>query len=118
MAQVHLTDDARDDIRDLDGSARKQVLKALKKLEDSPDQLVFPLGNNPKGNLTGLRKLVIGGRDYRAVYRVESGGEVVVIIVVLKRADQEVYELAVARLKTSDDEDVRQLAEGFKRLME
>ena len=115
MARVVLTDDAREDIRDLDGWVKKQ---ALKKLEDSPEQRGFPLGNNPRGNLTGLRKIVIGDRDYRAVYRVESKGEVVVVIVVAKRADQELYELAVARLKTSDDADVRQLAEGFQRFME
>ena len=118
MARVELTDDAIEDIRDLDGSARKIVLKALKKLEQEPDQRGLPLGNNPRGNLTGLRKLVIGDRDYRAVYRVDDNGEVVIVIVVARRADQEVYDLAIARLQTSEDEELRRIAAGLKRLMD
>jgi len=33
MARVVLTDDAKDDLRDLDGAARKRVAKKLKQLE-------------------------------------------------------------------------------------
>jgi mRNA interferase RelE/StbE len=100
MATVHLTGAAREDLRDLDGSAQKYVVKALKKLEDNPEQRGQPLGNQAGGgNLTTFRKLVVGDRDYRIVYRVEADGSVCVVWVIGKRVDQECYDLAVARLK-------------------
>ncbi|THJ68436.1 type II toxin-antitoxin system RelE/ParE family toxin [Arthrobacter echini] len=99
MASVQLTDDAREDLLGLDGSARKIVLKTLLKLEDQPESRGQPLGSRKTGNLTGLRKLVVGDRDYRIVYRVEDDGTVWVIWVIGRRADDEVYALALARLK-------------------
>lgn len=105
MAQVELTSDAKEDLRDLDRSAQILVLKALKKLEDHPEQRGAPLGSNVKGNLTGFRKLVVGDRDYRIVYRIESTGDVTVVWVIAKRADEEVYRLAVARVQLAANLD-------------
>lgn len=99
MARVKLTEDARDDLADLDGSARVLVLKALVKLRDNPAQRGSPLGSRSTGNLTGFRKLVVGNRDYRIVYQVTPDGDVTVVWVIAKRADNEVYDMAVARLK-------------------
>lgn len=99
MAKVRLTSEAREDIRRLDGDARKRVLKALKKLEDSPEQRGAPLGSQKDGDLTTFRKLVVGDRDYRVIYRVETGGEIVIVWVVGARADRECYETAAARVK-------------------
>lgn len=99
MARVLLTEDAKEDLRDLDGAARKIVIKALAKLKDNPEQRGQPLGSRSGGNLTGLRKLVVGDRDYRIVYNVEPDGTVCVVWVIGKRTDGEVYDLAVSRLK-------------------
>jgi mRNA interferase RelE/StbE len=99
MARVVLTSEAREDVRDLDGHARKLVLKALKKLEDSPNQRGEPLGSQDN-TLTTFRKLVVGDRDHRVIFRVEPSGDVVVVWVVGKRADRQCYDLAVARLQT------------------
>ena len=99
MARVVLTSEAREDVRDLDGHARKLVLKELKKLEDNPSQRGEPLGSQDN-NLTTFRKLVVGDRDYRVIFRVEPNGEVFVVWVVGKRADRQCYDLAVARLQT------------------
>jgi mRNA interferase RelE/StbE len=44
MARIVLTSEAREDLRDLDGSARKIVLKAIRKLEVDPDKRGQPLG--------------------------------------------------------------------------
>lgn len=118
MARVQFTDDAREDIRDLDGSSRKLVLKALKELETEPDKRGLPLGNNPRGNLTTLRKLVVGDREFRAVFRVIPDRDIVDVIVVARRADDEVYELAIARLRMHEDAEVREFAEGLQKLME
>jgi len=111
VARVELTDDAKEDLRDLAGSTQKIILKALNKLTDSSAQRGAPLGSQPAGNLTGFRKLIIGDRDYRAVYSVLENGDVAVVSVIGKRADSEVYEMAIARLRLSSDATVRGLAE-------
>ena len=105
-ARVVLTDEAKEDLRDLDGAARRLVVKGLRKLEQDPDQRGAPLGSKMGSSLAGLRKLVVGDRDYRIVYRVERDGTVVVIWVIGRRADAEVYDLAAARLKTYGDRDL------------
>lgn len=112
MAVVRLTSDAREDVRDLDGAAKKRVLKAMKKLEDSPEQRGQPLGSQSDSDLTTFRKLVVGDRDYRIIYRVEADGQVVVIWVVGARVDRECYEIAASRLKLygSDKAMAKELA--------
>ncbi len=103
MARVEFTAQAREDVRDLDGSARKLVLRAIKKLEDDPEKRGAPLGSQPTGDLTTFRKLVVGNRDCRVIYRVELD-TVVVVWVVGARADSECYALAVSRLKMYQDD--------------
>ncbi|MGC5166463.1 type II toxin-antitoxin system RelE family toxin [Luteimicrobium sp. DT211] len=97
-ARIVLLPEARDDLEDLDGAARKIILKGLLKLRAEPAQRGAPLGSRGSGNLTGLRKLVVGNRDYRIVYDVQDDGTIVVVWVIARRADDEVYRLAVARL--------------------
>ncbi|GIG40946.1 type II toxin-antitoxin system RelE family toxin [Cellulomonas phragmiteti] len=106
MADVVLTSEAREDLRDFDGAAQKVIIKALKKLEDSPEQRGAPLGSRQSGNLTTFRKLVVGDRDYRIVYRVETDGTVCVVWVIGRRVDEECYQLAMARLKLHGGTDV------------
>ena len=103
-SRVVLTADAREDFRELDGAARVVVAKGLKKLEDHPEQRGQPLGSRSRiGDLTTFRKLVVGDRAYRIVYRVEPDGIVCVVWVIGPRTDDECYELALARLKSCDD---------------
>jgi mRNA interferase RelE/StbE len=107
MARVHLTADAVEDLHDLDGSTRKMVLKALVKLEDHPEQRGEPLGARQRiGNLTGFRKLVVGDRSHRIVYQVLPSGDVCVVWVIAGRADDAVYELAVARLRMHAEPEI------------
>lgn len=75
------------------------MLKALKKLGNEPEKRGAPLGSRAAGNLATFRKLVVGDRDYRVVYRVEADGTVVVVWVIGKRADGECYDMAVARVR-------------------
>jgi len=99
MSTVKLIDEAKEDIRDLDGTARKLIIKALVKLETDPEKRGEPLGNNTAiGNLTGLRKLVVGDRTYRIVFDVNDDGTIVVVWVIGNRVDAEAYTLAKARL--------------------
>lgn len=107
MAQVELTDDAKDDIRGLDGSVKTRVLKDLKKLETCPSDRGQPLGSRDTGNLTGLRKLYVGPRkDYRAVFATE-GDAIAIVMVVATRSESECYELAVTRIRLLTDTDQR-----------
>ncbi|MFI5729160.1 type II toxin-antitoxin system RelE/ParE family toxin [Kribbella sp. NPDC051587] len=115
MAKVELTGDALEDLKDLDGAARQLVMKALRKLETDPELRGAPLGAQTGSDLTTFRKLVVGNRDYRIVYRIQEDGTVVVVWVIAKRADSEVYELAAARLKTYGD---RQIAEELLTMLE
>lgn len=117
MAVVKLLREAAEDVRDLDGSARVLVLKALEKLKTNPEQRGQPLGSKATGNLTSLRKLVVGNRDYRIVYRCLDADRIAVVMVVAKRADNEVYDLAVARLRMHEDPEMRQLADSLRDLM-
>jgi mRNA interferase RelE/StbE len=105
-----MTEDAIDDLQDLDGAVRLQVFKALLKLETSPDQRGAPLGSNLGGNLTGFRKLIVGRKDYRIVYRVEDDGTASVVMVIARRSDNEAYELALARVRLHGDTNIRDLA--------
>ncbi|MGB4778400.1 type II toxin-antitoxin system RelE family toxin [Microbacterium sp.] len=109
-ARVLLLPEAADDVRRLDGSARRLVLKALKKLEVSPQQRGAPLGSksNAQSDLTGFRKLVVGDRTYRVVYEVRADGTVVVVWVIGKRADAEVYREAQARIAAYTGDPARQ----------
>jgi len=113
MARVLLTAEAKEDVRDLDGAAKKVVLKAMKKLESEPEKRGDPLGSQVD-DLTTFRKLVVGNRDYRIVYRIERG-TVVVVWVVAKRAESECYELAVSRLRLYED---KTLATELERMID
>jgi mRNA interferase RelE/StbE len=106
MARVVLTDDAKEDLRNLDGAARKLVAKKLKRLEDEPEKRGAPLGSRSSSNLTTFRKLVVGDRDYRIVYRVEPDGTVCVVWVIGRSSDNEVYQMALARLKMLARDDL------------
>jgi mRNA interferase RelE/StbE len=94
MARVVLFPDALEDIEGLDGAERKLVFKGLKKLTAEPEKRGQPLGSG----LTTFRKLVVGDRQIRIVYRVEDNGDVAVVWVVASRVDSKCYDLAMARL--------------------
>jgi mRNA interferase RelE/StbE len=94
MARVNLFPDAVEDIADLDGAEQRRVFKALEKLKTEPEKRGAPLGSG----LVTFRKLVVGDRQIRIVYRVEEGGDVVVVWVVASRVDSECYKLVTGRL--------------------
>lgn len=97
MADVRFLDAAVEDLLRLDHDIRLRVLKRLLLLEVNP-QAGQPLG----GPLTGYRKLVLGNRDWRVVYRetVDGAVEACEVWVVGARADDEVYREAADRIAT------------------
>lgn len=116
MTEVRLTEDARDDLLGLDGAAQLIVLKALKKLRSEPEKRGAALGSRSGGNLATFRKLVVGDRDYRIIYRVDPDGSVVVVWVIARRSDDEMYHLAVSRLRLHPGEAAQEFAVALEEI--
>ena len=100
--EVHYSDEAKTDLRDLDGSQRKSVLKAIKKVSQNPLPVNEggygkPLGNKHGKDLTGLCKIKLMKEGIRVVYALIRTETTMKIVVIAARSDDEVYELAGQR---------------------
>ncbi|MDY5912721.1 MAG: type II toxin-antitoxin system RelE/ParE family toxin [Inconstantimicrobium porci] len=100
--EVEYCDEAKKDIKKLDGSQIKQVLKAIEKVSTNP--LPFneggygkPLGNKSGNNLTGYLKIKLRQLGIRVVYRLKRENGIMRVIVVSVREDNAVYQIAVDR---------------------
>ena len=98
--------DAKNDFDNLDGSQKPQVAKAIKKvlknpLPDYEGGYGKPLGNKGGRDLRGLLKIKLKKLGLRVVYRLEYDKEnnIMKIIVISLRSDDEVYETAAKRIK-------------------
>lgn len=90
------------DLRDLDGSQRILVRKAIEKVRLNPlpsDEGGYgkPLGNHSSTKLTGLLKIKLKAAGIRIVYKLIRTESEMLIIVIGARADDEVYEIAQNR---------------------
>ena len=102
--EIHYSDEAKTDLRDLDGSQRKSVLKAIKKVSQNPLPVNEggygkPLGNKHGKDLTGLCKIKLMKEGIRVVYALIRTETSMKIVVIAARSDDEVYELAGQRTK-------------------
>jgi mRNA interferase RelE/StbE len=89
------TEFSKSDYDRLDGSQKKQVLKSLVKLEESGMNAGQPL----HGKLWDCRKLKHKKLGLRVVFRQSVlGVEIIEIVVIGKREDDEVYAVAIERL--------------------
>ena len=89
------TEFSRSDYNDLDGSQKKQILKSLVKIEENGMNAGQPL----YGNLWDCRKLKHKKLGLRVIFRQSAVGiEIIEIVTIGKREDDEVYEIAAARL--------------------
>lgn len=100
--EILYTDDAKADLRDLDGSQRKTVIKAITKVSQNPLPVNEggygkPLGNKHENDLTGLCKIKLVKEGIRVVYALVRTETSMKIIVIAARADDEVYEIAAQR---------------------
>lgn len=100
---IEYTDGAKADIKTLDGSQRKQVLKAMSKVSTNP--LPFseggygkPLGNKSGNNLTGYLKIKLRQLGIRVVYKLIREEDIMKVIVISVRDDNAVYEIAADRI--------------------
>lgn len=120
---MRLTEDAIQDLVRLqkkDPQILRAVFKKMLLLERSPDA-----GEPLLGALVGFRKLVVGNRDYRIVWRrthdldAEPLLEIAEVWAAGARADSEVYEEMTARvaiLKKSEMPAAQALAEVIERM--
>ena len=104
MWEIVYHPEAKQELKALDGSQQKIVLKAITKVAQNPESNMKggygkPLGNKGGNNLTGLFKLKLKGSGLRIVYKLEQTDldNIMKIIVISVRQDNEVYEIAAKR---------------------
>ena len=100
--ELAFLDEALQDLRRLDGSQRKRVLKALERVRTNPLPKLeggygSPLGNKLSYDLTGLLKVKLRADGIRVVYKVYQQDGMMLVVVIGMRADEEVYREAARR---------------------
>ena len=94
---------AQEDMDNLDGSLRKQVMTGFKKLKNNPLHYGKQLGHKNDIDLSGCRELKFKQSGIRVIYRVSDSEHQIVILAVGPRADFEVFRVAESRiLKTKN----------------
>jgi mRNA interferase RelE/StbE len=105
--RVELIDEAIVDLADLAESGNlKQFFKKLVEIEAKGSQAGEPLGRN----LVGWRKITVGNRNWRIVFRVDRDETVATICVVGDREDAACYEEARRRAQHVKHADATSLA--------
>lgn len=72
------------------------ILKKLLRLEREGEDVGQPL----RGDLKGWRKIVIGNRDWRIIFRMDDAKTIATVLVIGDRAEEAVYTEAQRRLGT------------------
>ena len=85
------------ELRSLDGSVQKKVIKQVEKLKKYP-QLGPLLGNKHGYDLTGYRKLYVDSKRIRIIYSIVEDQILVKVLAIGKREDFKVYKDATDRL--------------------
>jgi mRNA interferase RelE/StbE len=88
--------EANDDLLKLDGSVRPQILKGIQRvcqnpLPDYQGGYGKPLGNQSGTDLSGLMKIKFKKVGIRVVYKVEYSDNVMKVIIISARSDNQVY---------------------------
>lgn len=97
--EVEYLPEAKQDLKEIDGSQRLLVLKAIKKVKQNPLPIYEggygkPLGNKNNTDLSGFFKIKLKNAGLRIVYKVVRNNDKMLIIVIGARADEEVYSIA------------------------
>jgi len=103
--KIEFMTEAIKDLDAFDRTQRLQVNKAILKVSKNPlpqneGGYGKPLGNKQSKNLTGLLKIKLKRLGIRIVYKLIRTNEIMRIIVVAARADDEVYDIAAKRKDT------------------
>jgi mRNA interferase RelE/StbE len=112
--RVELIDEAVVDLADLaEGGNLKQFFKKLVEIETNGSQAGEPLGRN----LVGWRKITVGNRNWRIVFRVDDDETVATVCVIGDREDAACYEEAQRRAEQVKDADATSLAASMMDLI-
>lgn len=100
--KIEFLEEAEKDLKKLDHSTQLQVLKGIKKVSQNPLSAEEggygkPLGNKSGTNLTSLMKIKFRTLGIRVVYKIERMDDVMKIIVISARTDEQVYKEAARR---------------------
>ena len=101
--KVEYTKQSQADLKSLDNSTARVIIKLIERVSENPlpkNQGGYgePLGNKDDKALAGYCKIKSRKYGIRVVYRLIVEDGVMRIIVIAARADDEVYELAYARI--------------------
>lgn len=104
---VEFLKEAEKDMKKLDHSTRLQVFKGIRKVSQNPLSIKEggygkPLGHKSGINLTNLMKIKFRDLGIRVVYKIECMDEVMKIIVISARTDEQVYKEAQKRREKYD----------------
>jgi mRNA interferase RelE/StbE len=112
--RVELIDEAVVDLAGLAESGNiKQFFKKLLEIEANGAMAGEPLGRN----LVGWRKLTVGNRNWRIIFRVSPDETVALVCVVGDREDAACYEEAERRAKEKNDADAASLAASMMEVL-
>lgn len=100
--KIRYLPEAEKDLQNLDGSSRLLTIKAISKVQENPlpqneGGRGKPLGHKSGSNLTGFLKIKLKRIGIRVVYKLVRADNIVLIVVIGIRSDDEAYELAAQR---------------------
>ena len=101
--KLEFLDEARKDLRNLDGSQRQRVVKAIKRtlinpLPRSKGGYGIELGNKGGVNLTNCMEIKLRGEGLRVIYKLIHTRTEMLIIIIDVREGEEVYDIAEERI--------------------
>ena len=99
---IKYSDEAEKDLKEFNPAQLRQIRKSIEKFSENPlpkneGGYGNPLGHKHGKNLTGLCKITFKKLGVRVVYKLIRTSEVMQIIVIAARADDEVYDIADKR---------------------
>jgi len=100
---IDYSEKAQKDMKDLNKSVSARVIKAIDKVSQNPlpqseGGYGKPLGNTQSSKLAGCMKIKLKSIGIRVVYRLIRQDNVMKIVIISVRADDEVYKEAERRL--------------------
>lgn len=104
---VEYLPEAKKDLKNLDGSQRVLVLKAIRKVQTNPlpqseGGYGKSLGNKNGNDLSGFLKVKLKSAGLRIVYKTVKTDDKMIVIVIGARADEEVYNIANKRIQDNN----------------
>lgn len=116
--KICFCEEAKEDLKQLDGSIKKQVLAGIYKVSKNPLPKPAgygnPLGNKKGNDLTGFFKIKYKTIGIRVVYALALEGRAMNIMVISARDDNRCYDIAATIAKKYNDTLFKDIFEQLK----